>query len=37
MSTDPRLLKTTIDKMPDRLKDLYRRGAYDALRSRSSR
>jgi hypothetical protein len=34
MNTDPRLLKATIDKLPDRLQDLYRRGAYDALRSK---
>lgn len=32
--TDPRLVQAKLAEMPERLRDLYRRGAYDGLRSR---
>lgn len=34
LNADPRLLKRTVDALPPALQPLYRRGAYDALRTR---
>lgn len=37
MNLDPRAIAQQITKMPERLQDLYRRGGYDALRTRLSK